>query len=111
MADHAKHYTESSFWKKSGRVANRAGREVIEKALWLYLAMRKKDCPAWARTVIVGALGYFILPFDAIPDFLPAVGFSDDLGVLAGAVAAVAAQIDGEVKAKAEEQLKGWGMG
>ena len=73
-------------------------------------AMRKKSCPAWARTTIVGALGYFIFPIDAIPDFIPAVGFFDDFGVLAGAVATVAAQIDDEVTAKATAQLKAWGL-
>jgi uncharacterized membrane protein YkvA (DUF1232 family) len=110
MADHSERYSESSFWRKTARVGRRAGREVLEKSLWLYFAMQKQDCPAWAKTAIVGALGYFILPIDAIPDFIPLLGFTDDLGVLAGAVATVAKQIDGEVKEKAEAKLKAWGM-
>lgn len=110
MADHSERYSESSFWRKTARAGRRAGREVLEKSLWLYFAMQKQDCPAWAKTAIVGALGYFIFPIDAIPDFIPLMGFTDDLGVLAGAVATVAKQIDGEVKEKAEAKLKAWGM-
>ncbi len=55
-------YSEESFWDKTARHAEAAGYEVIEKAPWLYYAAQKPTTPAWARTVVYGALGYFILP-------------------------------------------------
>ena len=56
----------------------------------------------------MGPLGYFIAPIDAIPDLTPIVGYSDDLGSLAMALAAVAIFIDDEVKDKARKKLKDW---
>lgn len=55
-------YSEESFWEKIASSAKLAGREVIEKALVLYYCMQDPDTPAWATSVIVGALIYFISP-------------------------------------------------
>lgn len=66
--------------------------------------------PKWARARIIAALGYFIFPLDAIPDVVPLTGFSDDLGVLALALAlaTVAFHIKPEQKQQADEQLADW---
>ena len=101
-------YVESGFWAKLRRHATTAGREVVEKALWLYYAARAPQTPAWARSVIYGALAYLVLPADAIPDALPAIGFSDDLATLTAAVATVALFIDDAVREKATAKLAGW---
>jgi uncharacterized membrane protein YkvA (DUF1232 family) len=53
-------------------------------------------------------LGYFILPLDVIPDLMPAIGYSDDLGVLAAAVVAVASSIKPEHTEKAKKVLAEW---
>lgn len=94
--------------RKIARVAKRAGRTVIEKALLLYYAVRSPATPAWARRVIYGALAYLVLPLDALPDFIPGVGYTDDLSVLAAALAAVAYYITPEVKQQAEQAAKRW---
>src|SRR5699024_3350274 len=91
---YASKYNSTDLWTKLRRVAERAGYEVLEKALWLYYAARRPETPAWARTTAWGALGYFILPMDAIPDWLFAAGFTDDLGALTLAVATLASYID-----------------
>lgn len=101
-------YDDESFWGKVMRFAKAAGFEVIAKALWLYYAAAKPETPAWAKTVIYGALVYFISPIDAIPDVTPFIGYTDDLGVLAAAIGTVAAYIDKDVKAKSAAQLKKW---
>jgi uncharacterized membrane protein YkvA (DUF1232 family) len=44
--------------------------------------------------LLVGALVYFLMPIDAIPDFIPGIGFLDDAGVIAMALAAVKAEVD-----------------
>ena len=93
-----KHSAKTDFGTNSRRYAKAAGREVVEKALLLYYAMQEEKAPAWAKATIAGALGYFIVPIDAIADFTPAVGYADDLGVLALALAAVATYINDDVR-------------
>jgi uncharacterized membrane protein YkvA (DUF1232 family) len=105
---YAKDYSDDGFWAKVIQFAKVAGKEVIEKALWLHYVLKKPDVPVWAKTVIIGALGYFISPIDAIPDMTPVVGYADDLGVLAMAVAAVAIYIDDEVKFQTAQKMKDW---
>ncbi len=104
----AEGYSEEGFWDKVARFAKRAGREVIEKALWLHLAAQDEKTPLWAKTTMYGALAYFILPTDMIPDIIPGAGFTDDLGALAAAVTTVAVYITPAVKARASEQVDRW---
>jgi uncharacterized membrane protein YkvA (DUF1232 family) len=57
-------------------------------ALW---AMIKDPAAAWpSKAIAIGALVYLISPFDAIPDFIPFFGLSDDAGVILAAVASLA---------------------
>ena len=56
---HDKSYSDRAFWTKVKKYATVAGKEVIEKALWLYFVLRKPDVPLWAKSTILGALGYF----------------------------------------------------
>lgn len=104
----AKDYSENTFWDKVKKFASTAGKEVIEKALQLYYALQLPATPLWAKTTIIGALGYFISPIDAIPDITPIIGYLDDLGVLTLAIATVGTYITDEVKAKAEAKLHEW---
>ena len=106
--DYQQEFTETTFWEKLTAFATTAGSEVVEKSLWLYFAARRPETPIWARSAIFGALGYFISPLDAIPDLVPVVGFADDLGVLALAVATVAAHINDEVRTAASEKMTNW---
>ena len=106
--EYEKEYSDNSFWGKVKKFARIAGKDVIEKALQLYYAAQRPELPAWARSVIYGALGYFIFPADAIPDIIPAVGYADDLGVLVAAIATVSIYINNDVKAKARRKTKDW---
>lgn len=108
MNGYAKDFSDKGFWDKLVGFAKAAGKEVVEKALQLYYALQEANTPTWAKAVIIGALGYFISPLDAIPDAVPVVGFADDLGVLAMAVSAVAMYITEGVKAKAAAKLAEW---
>ncbi len=101
-------FSDDGFWSKLAKYARTAGREVVEKALLLYYAMQEEDAPAWAKATIAGALGYFIVPLDAITDLTPAVGYADDLGVLALAIAAVATYINGNVREKTAQRMEAW---
>ncbi|PSB33442.1 YkvA family protein [Chlorogloea sp. CCALA 695] len=101
-------YSEASFWEKLKKFALQAGKDVTEKALILFYAYQQKETPLWAKTVIVGALSYFILPTDAIPDIVPLTGYSDDLGALAAALLSVAMCITPEVKELAKKKTQDW---
>lgn len=101
-------YSEERFWRKLSRFARTAGKQVVAKALLLYYAAQSPQTPPWAKTAIYGALAYFILPFDAIPDLIPIAGYTDDLTTLAAAIAVVAVAITPEVKAQAQQKLRDW---
>ncbi|AEN89458.1 hypothetical protein BMWSH_2576 [Priestia megaterium WSH-002] len=102
----AKYYSEEKFWDKLKKFGKKAGANVVYAVLLLYYTLQKPDIPPKAKAVIIGALGYFILPLDLIPDFAAGIGFTDDLGALGLALIQVAMYIDEGVKLKAKEKLK-----
>jgi uncharacterized membrane protein YkvA (DUF1232 family) len=111
MSDHNEFedaFSEQGFWSKLKIYARSAGKVVVEKALLLYYAAQEEKAPAWAKATIAAALGYFIVPLDAIADLTPAVGYADDLGVLALAIAAVATYINDDVREKAAGKIQDW---
>lgn len=101
-------FSESGFWDKLKKVARIAGADVVEKALQLYYALKAPATPKWAKTMIIGALAYFILPTDAIPDIIPVAGYTDDLGALAAALTTVHVHITDDIKAQAKAKLSQW---
>ena len=101
-------FSEIGFWDKLKKYARSAGREVVEKALLLYYAAQEEKAPKWAKATIAGALGYFIVPLDAIADITPAVGYADDLGVLVLAIAAVTRYINEDVRNKTAARMSAW---
>lgn len=105
---HSKAYSEKTFFKKIKETAQKAGVQVIYAGLLLFYTMQKPKVPKWAKRIIVGALGYFIIPLDAIPDLLPFGGYVDDFGAIALALGTVAMFIDKEVKEKAKGKLGEW---
>lgn len=102
--NYEKHYSESSFWDKIKSVAVKAGYELINKALQLYYAMQSPSMPAKDKAIVIAVLGYFILPVDVVPDFIPALGFADDLAALAWALKTTSSNITPEVKEKAQQR-------
>jgi uncharacterized membrane protein YkvA (DUF1232 family) len=102
--NYEKHYSESSFWDKIKSVAVKAGYELINKALQLYYAMQSPSMPAKDKAIVIAVLGYFILPVDVVPDFIPALGFADDLAALAWALKTISSNITPEVKEKAQQR-------
>jgi len=80
-----------SFWRKLRRVV--AQIPFAEDLLAAYYCAFDRDTPLPVKATLVGALAYFILPVDAIPDVLPVIGFTDDAAVLATAIKLVANHI------------------
>ena len=99
-----RHYDEDSFWKKVKHVASQVGAKVLYPALQLYFMLQSKDVPVKAKTLIVGALGYLILPTDLVPDFIPALGFTDDITALMVAIRTLNQHLTPEINRQAKEQ-------
>ncbi|MFD2618749.1 YkvA family protein [Terrilactibacillus laevilacticus] len=104
----SKHYSEEKFWNKLTKFAKKAGSSVVYAVLLLYFTLQKPEVPVKVKAIIIGALGYFILPFDLIPDVAVGVGYTDDLGALGVALFQVAMYIDEDIKNKAKDKLREW---
>lgn len=94
---------EPRLWKKLVRVAARITFAESLAAAW-YCA-KDPATPKHVRAVLLGALGYFLLPADAIPDVIAGIGFTDDASVLAAVVTAFARHIRAEHRAAARRRL------
>src|SRR5271168_464269 len=92
------------FWAKFKRVA--AGLPFAEDLLSAYYCAFDRQTPRHVQAALLGAIAYFILPFDFIPDMLPVLGYTDDAAVLATAIRLVAAHITPEHREAARAALK-----
>ncbi|MCH7889411.1 MAG: DUF1232 domain-containing protein, partial [Proteobacteria bacterium] len=61
----------------------------VEDALAAYYCATDRATPLYVKAVLMGALAYFIVPSDVIPDFIVGLGYTDDASVLVAAIAAV----------------------
>ncbi len=101
-------YSDESFWQKVSKVAKKAGAKGIYTGLLLYYAAQRPETPTRVKAVIYGALGYFILPIDLVPDLAPFVGYGDDIAVLLAALGTCALYINEEVKQQAQDKVTEW---
>ena len=92
------------YWFKLKRVAARL--PFAEDFLAAYYCAFDKETPRHVQVTLLGAIAYFILPFDFIPDMLPVLGFTDDAAVLATAIRLVATHITTGHRAAARAALK-----
>jgi uncharacterized membrane protein YkvA (DUF1232 family) len=91
------------FWRKIRRVA--VSIPFAEDLLTAYYCAFDRETPLPVKASLVGALAYFVLPFDAIPDVLPVLGFTDDAAILATAFNLVASHIRPEHREAAKGKL------
>lgn len=91
------------FW----RTVKRAARQIpfIDDVAAAYYCAIDRTTPARVRTTLLGALAYFVLPVDLIPDFIIGTGFADDVTVLFGAITLVRAHIRPEHREAARKAL------
>ncbi|MBQ9449837.1 MAG: DUF1232 domain-containing protein [Bacteroidales bacterium] len=101
-------YDVEKFWKKLRRSLRRMGAKAVYYALLLYYALQDPQISRKDKGMILGALGYFLLPLDLMPDFLPAIGYTDDIAALAFAVYKVINCITPLVKGQAEAKVYEW---
>jgi uncharacterized membrane protein YkvA (DUF1232 family) len=92
------------FWTKLKRVAAKV--PFTEELLAAYYCAFDHQTPRHVQAALLGAIAYFILPFDFIPDMLPVLGFTDDAAGLATAIRMVAGHITPEHRDAARAALK-----
>ena len=105
IENYRNYFSVDKFWSKVKGVAKKIGVKSLYYTLLLYYAMMGDNVSKEDRNIILGALGYLILPLDLLPDFIPAAGLTDDVAVLALALVKVMRNITPETKAKAEAML------
>jgi uncharacterized membrane protein YkvA (DUF1232 family) len=106
-ADHESDTDETlrrKFWRKLAAVAARI--PFAEDLLAAYYCAFDRATPLGVKATLVGAIAYFVLPADAIPDVMPILGFTDDAAVLTAALRLVASHVKAEHRTLAQEKLR-----
>lgn len=71
-----------------------------------YFCALDSRTPARVKAILLGAVAYFLLPTDAVPDFLAGLGFTDDAAVLLAAIRSVRPHITDDHREKARDALR-----
>ncbi len=108
IKDYEKYYDEEKFLNKLKSLAVKLGEEVVIRILMLYYLLVSGRVPVKIRLLIVAALGYFVLPTDLVSDFIPALGFTDDIAFLTYVFNQASRYADESIKKKAGQKLKSW---
>ena len=92
------------FWPKIARTAARI--PFADQVLSVYYAARDPQTPTAAKGMMLGALAYFVMPIDAIPDIFAGIGFTDDAAVFAALIATLGANIKRRHREQADETVE-----
>lgn len=95
---------KQGFFPKLARVL--ASVPFAEEAVAAYYCAFDRDTPLKARGILLGALAYFILPFDVVPDFILGLGFTDDMAVLFAALNVIRSHLKPQHRERARETLE-----
>ena len=98
-------FSDGKFWDKIKEVAKKIGLKTTSYALILYYVLQKKEVPFKDKMLITGCLGYFILPIDLIPDFIPIAGYTDDVAGMIFAIKKCMDYVDEDIKEQVSNKL------
>jgi uncharacterized membrane protein YkvA (DUF1232 family) len=91
------------FWPKVRATIGKV--PFVEDAVAAYYCAVDRKTPVWVRATIMGALAYFVMPADMIPDFVAGFGFTDDASVILIVLRSVAGHVKDEHRTRAREAL------
>jgi uncharacterized membrane protein YkvA (DUF1232 family) len=97
------HTLKQRFWQKLRALASRL--PFAEDLIAAHYCAFDRQTPVHVKAVLVGAIAYFVLPADVVPDVLPVIGYTDDAAMLAGAIKLVASHITPEHREAARQKL------
>jgi uncharacterized membrane protein YkvA (DUF1232 family) len=92
------------FWPKIRKVA--ASIPFAGDALAVWYCARDEETPAAAKGMMLAALAYFVLPTDAVPDFIAGLGYTDDAAVFALMLSVVGKHLKPRHRAAAREAIE-----
>ncbi len=95
---------EAGFWPKIRRVAAKV--PFAKEALSVWYCARDDDTPLAAKGMMLAALAYFVLPVDAVPDFIAGLGYTDDAAVFTALMAVVGRNLKPRHKAAAKADIE-----
>ena len=101
-------YSEQGLKEKLSKIARKAGIKMAYAVLVAFYAVQSDALSFKEKARLYGALGYFLLPVDLIPDAILGMGYSDDLAALVYVLHTVSSNITPEVKQRAREKLCLW---
>lgn len=96
---------EKGFWAKVRRTLGQV--PFLEEAVAAYFCAIDRQTPVQVKAVLMGALAYFVLPVDMVPDFIAWMGFADDAAVLALAIRSVEPHIKERHRHQARATIAG----
>ncbi|MBR1549687.1 MAG: DUF1232 domain-containing protein [Bacteroidales bacterium] len=99
-----RHYDEDKFWQKLRKYAGKWGEKLLLPAMTLYCMMKSPNVSLRDKALIAGALGYLILPLDAVPDFIPLLGITDDLTAIMLVIKTLNKHLTPQLRQEAKEQ-------
>ncbi len=102
-ANHDDAEVREKFFPKLSRVLARV--PLAEELVAAYYCAFDGTTPLKAKGILIGALAYFVLPVDAVPDFVLGLGFTDDMAVLITAFNVVRTHVTAAHRARARETL------
>ena len=108
LSGYDKYYDEEKFLRKLKKLIFRLGEEVVVRILMLWFLLGSGKVPIKTRLLIVAALGYLVMPADLVSDFIPALGFTDDVAFLTYAFNQTSRYMDEKIREKAEEKFQSW---
>jgi uncharacterized membrane protein YkvA (DUF1232 family) len=95
---------EAGFWPKIRRVAAKV--PFAKEALSVWYCARDDETPLAAKGMMLAALAYFVLPVDAVPDFIAGLGYTDDAAVFTALMAVVGRNLKPRHKAAAKADIE-----
>ena len=101
-----KYFSENELLQKIGRLGKSIGATVLYPVFLLFNLLKSGDINLKEKAMIIGTLGYFILPVDLLPDAIVGVGYADDAAALTAAVTALASCITEDIQNESKEQLR-----
>lgn len=91
MADHSRAYSDTAFKTKLNTLSGLD--KLVDAAKQVHALLRDPETPIWVKGLCIGVLGYLIVPTDVVADFIPVLGYGDDLAALTAALATIVAHM------------------
>ena len=99
-------FNSANRWQKIGKYGKSIGATVLYPVLLLFYLLKSGDINLKEKAMIIGTLGYFVLPVDLLPDAIAGVGYTDDIAAITATITALASCITEDIQNEAKEQLR-----